>query len=67
MCQTFSYNNLTQIKIPKGLTDVDYGAFFENKLQSIIFEGEPSNTRFGCRALEGKYHSPDVTKYTGPC
>lgn len=65
--RAFSYNNLTQIKIPKGLTDVDYGAFFENKLQSIIFEGEPSNTRFGCRALEGKYHSPDVTKYTGPC
>ena len=65
--RAFAYNNLTQIKIPKGLTDVAYGAFANNKLQSISFEGEPSNTRFGCRALEGKNHSPDVTKYTGPC
>lgn len=65
--RAFAYNNLTQIKIPKGLTDVDYGAFADNKLQSISFDGDPANTVFGCYALDGENHSPDVTKYTGPC
>ena len=58
--RAFEGNNLKTVTIPSTVTWIDDWAFADNQLQSVIFKGDKSKIKIGCKAFKGEEHSDSV-------
>ena len=58
--RAFEGNNLKTVTIPSTVTWIDDWAFADNQLQSVIFKGDKSKIKIGCKAFKGEKHSDSV-------
>ena len=56
----FGGNNLKTVTIPSTVNWIDDWAFADNQLQSVIFKGDKSKIKIGCKAFHGLEHSDSV-------
>ena len=63
----FYQSNLKTVTIPSTVIWIGEQAFADNQLQSVIFKGDKSKIKIGCKAFKGEKHSDSVNDLSELC